>query len=611
MAFLRSFLLILTSALCALALAPAASAQEELPALLNQVRKQEDKVDRRIFARIASFKTEDSHRTLRKAVAPLRREQMLTIAYGAFLAYRDQPKLAAQSVQFLHDEALRQRRDENQRSAARALARYGALARSELEHLLKRHRSEDVRRIVAQPMIPLLGDLGTVEAAEMILRYADLRSGAMQSAAFRALQKCTGAKIDRLLGARLNAKGTNARWRLLLLDLLSRRQGSEVDRALLAALDSTEPEVRVQVIEILGERRDPALLGKLTPHLRARHEGELREAIIAVGQLSGADKAWVKQLFEFSRSKNAGARMGAAVALLELRTQDAVDKLHHLLADPDWRVRSEALQQVGNLHQSQSLPFLIERLRLESGRLKRDVGVVLRLLTGLDHGYNVARWDEWYRAEGDEFDLPSYADALLAEEARKQRHDENITVATFYGLEVVSERVAFALDISGSMNAPAGSRGRTSTQRNTSITRLTVAKQELERALRRISPGVQFNLFFFGSRIRPWKPELVAKDEELLEEALEFSRGQRQGGGTNIYDALMAAFADGRVDTIYLLSDGDPSAGSIIDPGLIRERIARYNRARKVQIHCISIGKPSPFLRQLARENGGVYTESL
>jgi len=161
------------------------------------------------------------------------------------------------------------------------------------------------------------------------------------------------------------------------------------------------------------------------------------------------------------------------------------------------------------------------------------------------------------------------------------------------------------------MNAAAGSEGRTSTQRNIGTTRLAVARQELGRALTRISPGVQFNLFFFSSRVAPWKRELVAKDEEVLTEALEHSNGQRPGGGTNIYDALMAAFADGRVDTIYLLSDGDPSAGSVIDPGLIRERIARLNRTRKVQIHCISIGKPSPFLRQLAKENGGAYTESL
>ena len=112
-------------------------------------------------------------------------------------------------------------------------------------------------------------------------------------------------------------------------------------------------------------------------------------------------------------------------------------------------------------------------------------------------------------------------------------------------------------------------------------------------------------------RVSPWKGELVAKDEEVLGEALEYSRGQRPGGGTNIYDALMAAFGDERVDTIYLLSDGDPSAGTVIDPGLIRTRIARFNRARKVQIHCISIGKSSPFLRGLAKENGGAYTESL
>ncbi|MEE8468735.1 MAG: VWA domain-containing protein, partial [Planctomycetota bacterium] len=176
---------------------------------------------------------------------------------------------------------------------------------------------------------------------------------------------------------------------------------------------------------------------------------------------------------------------------------------------------------------------------------------------------------------------------------------------------VVSDRLAFVLDVSGSMQQPAGSRGRTTTRPDTGTTRLFMAKQELERALRGISPEVQFNLFFFGSRVPPWKEELVAKDEEVLEEALAYSRSRRSLGGTNIYDALMAAFADECVDTIYLLSDGDPSAGSVIDPSLIRTRIARFNRTRRVQIHCIAIGKPSPFLRQLALENGGAYAESL
>ena len=99
----------------------------------------------------------------------------------------------------------------------------------------------------------------------------------------------------------------------------------------------------------------------------------------------------------------------------------------------------------------------------------------------------------------------------------------------------------------------------------------------------------------------------MAKDEEILGEALEYSRGQRPGGGTNIYDALMAAFVDERVDTIYLLSDGDPSAGSVIDPALIRTRIARFNRARKVQIHCIALGADNALLKGLAADSGGEY----
>ena len=120
-----------------------------------------------------------------------------------------------------------------------------------------------------------------------------------------------------------------------------------------------------------------------------------------------------------------------------------------------------------------------------------------------------------------------------------------------------------------------------------------------------------FNVVFFSTGVAPWQDELIAKDEKVHEAARDFTARQVARGGTNIYDALLATLEDRRVDTIYLLSDGDPSTGGVTDPTLIRERIAKLNRVRKVQIHCISIGKKSTFMRLLAKENGGVYKESL
>ena len=65
------------------------------------------------------------------------------------------------------------------------------------------------------------------------------------------------------------------------------------------------------------------------------------------------------------------------------------------------------------------------------------------------------------------------------------------------------------------------------------------------------------------------------------------------------------------MDTIVLLTDGQPSVGEVTDTQEIRSRIERMNRTRKVLIHCVSVGRKSRFLRLLAEENGGIYTEAL
>ena len=60
------------------------------------------------------------------------------------------------------------------------------------------------------------------------------------------------------------------------------------------------------------------------------------------------------------------------------------------------------------------------------------------------------------------------------------------------------------------------------------------------------------------------------------------------------------------MDTIYLLSDGDPTTGTT-EPSAILGSIRRANARRGVRIHCISIGKESPLMRELAAQNRGQY----
>lgn len=598
-------------------LAVAATVQDkqgfDLDAFLRTARQEEDDTPGILFQQAADVGTEEAFDTLRKAIVPLRKENKLNTAYGAFVRFRGKPALLRMSVDYLYGEARSAKRDENQRAAARALASIGKPAFEELEQLLAKHREEDVRLIVAQPLIGRLGEIGDKKATTTILTYAQLGRGNSEQRIKAALAQCQGSGVNGLPSDALLDPDTPRRWRELLLSVLASREGRDVTKTLVKALDDSSPEVRTVVLDALATRKDRSTLKKARKSLSSKHDGELRQAIVTVGVLSGGDEDWAEEVLEYARDSRFAARMGAAQALLELRTTEAIDALERLLADTDWRVRAQALQQVANLRRKRSIPILIDRLDQESARLKHDVARVLRLTTGLDNGTSANRWRSWWSAEGEGFALPEVKVALDAEKERAARRKENPTTATFYGLEVVSDRVAFVLDTSGSMSAKASTRGRTGTDRgkNAGPTRLEVAKKELSGALRGISPGVLFNIVFFSTGVSPWQDELIAKDEEIQEAAEEFVARQAPAGGTNIYDAILVALEDPRVDTIFLLSDGDPTAGSVTDPEEILSRIAKLNRVRQVQFHCISIGKGSRFLERLAQVGGGKYTEVL
>ena len=139
--------------------------------------------------------------------------------------------------------------------------------------------------------------------------------------------------------------------------------------------------------------------------------------------------------------------------------------------------------------------------------------------------------------------------------------------------------------------------------------RLEVVTRELTRTLEAFPQGGMFNLIFFSKRVRAWKPHLVERDDKSLKQAKSFARKQRANGATALYDGLLKAFADEDVDTIVLLSDGEPTEGALIEAVDILEDITLRNELRRIVIHCISVNHVSTVLEGLAQATGGTYRE--
>ena len=189
------------------------------------------------------------------------------------------------------------------------------------------------------------------------------------------------------------------------------------------------------------------------------------------------------------------------------------------------------------------------------------------------------------------------------------------TTVSYFNIPLVSDRVIFLLDTSGSMNAPMGgvrrsspsTRGGNGGKRATAPTRLEEAKVQLKRVLTALPEEARFNLIYFDTPVNTFLPRMVFAKKGMKQKAIRSVQMLVPRGGTNIHDALEEAFGDQAVDTIYLLSDGAPSAGKITNADEIAQVVAIWNRTRRIRIHTISLGSKSALMERLAKDSGGQH----
>ncbi|MEM7233652.1 MAG: VWA domain-containing protein, partial [Planctomycetota bacterium] len=245
-------------------------------------------------------------------------------------------------------------------------------------------------------------------------------------------------------------------------------------------------------------------------------------------------------------------------------------------------------------------------------------------------------------------DLPAAADWKNYIDIRKKGKKKNFfkvpgssrksdkTVLTLFGAEVTGKNIAFVLDISGSMKTTdpiplhdrGKGRGRTTTEPNgpkgiprgrvEERRRITRAKKELAKVVKSLPDGVSFNVISYSTEVESWKDNLIKADSNSKKAAIDFVQGLNAKGITVTDEALEEAFADLRVDTVYLITDGAPTHVGTTGPGLpedapglmaeIHRRVKVLNFLRDVRVFCLGFkGAEVDFLKKLAKDNKGKF----
>jgi hypothetical protein len=270
-------------------------------------------------------------------------------------------------------------------------------------------------------------------------------------------------------------------------------------------------------------------------------------------------------------------------------------QLRRCLLDSSLPVRRSALRNLGRRPEDLALPRLIGHLGAEPiFRAKLDAHALLVERTGEDFGLDAQLWAAWHNGRRE-----------------KQQIDTTAAKQRF-----LANRVLFVVDVSASMGRLAVG-GRTHQQQ---------AVEALRQLIGRTPRSARYAALGFASELRRFPARGVASPRPA--DVLLWLGDLKPAGASNSYAALMQAIRDPlKPDTIIFISDGVPRhcswrGNTYSEPEQILHEVRTANHKPMVRIHTIGLLGGAPrgddlmdeetavgFLRRLARDGGGRYTE--
>jgi HEAT repeat protein len=362
-------------------------------------------------------------------------------------------------------------------------------------------------------------------------------------------------------------------------------------------LREDDPALMQLALEGLLQMEAPGLASAIGSRLRKLEPDDPRVADLLWGidRLGEAPPRLRRGLAALSHSSSPAVRLQATRLLSHYQPKE---DLHELavaaLTDDSWVVRVAAVECLRSWRLPEDLPLLIDQLATSQGRTREAMVTCLEDWTGRSFGANAAAWEAW---SAEQVEWTPVAKGTSAPQAA---HDDDptrtVALRRYHGLPVGDGGLVFLLDASGSMEE--------AHDRNQS--HFAVYASDLMSTLGGLPAAARFDLVLFGADAQAWRGRLQQPTTDRVDEAARFLKAATLGGPTNLHDALTTALAVPEAETLYLLSDGDPTAGPVQDHERLLRTISRVNRHRGVRIHTIAVGEADlDFLARLAAAHEG------
>jgi len=434
--------------------------------------------------------------------------------------------------------------------------------------------------------------------------------------------------------------------------------------ALVALLERDSDLVHERIVIALSKAKNEAVREYLRGDALAKSKGRVKAGVVRILGLA-KDDASADSIQALLTDPDVEIRAQAAMALGRMRRDGAVPALHPLLAEKsdealvaamdalamlgesvgdeaprvwphldDLRrpVRTAAAECLGALGSMEAVDALIARMEKEEGRVHADCRAALKEITRDDLGESAARWKEWWKKEKDR--SPNKTPARPPEKPKEDDKPKYAEAPTYFGIQLFSKRLAFLLDVSSSMSDHIEvdpdwlkKNGR-SYKHDT--TKFDLALFEMTTTLRVVDPRLEFGIITFRTEVKAWKEHLVPAAQATVDQALAHVEAQRpppiNAAGditkqkTDLADALRIALGirpgttgratDEAADEAYIMTDGAPTAGDLVDSDVLLSWFKEKNRLARLRLHVVTfetIDTDLKFLEGLAKAGGGAF----
>lgn len=451
-------------------------------------------------------------------------------------------------------------------------------------------------------------DRSLAERDPVVLRdlgHTSLSRMEHQGVWFYLMRTAVGERLPFLADLR-EAPDIDPARRVAALRLLGQK-GSPVFRSTIeSALSDLDARVRLAAVEAIDASRRPESFGVLLRVLGVERHPVVSQAVVRAVRTSLAKNRSVLSKADRERAIAACMRLfGKAGWRTDMDLLDFVEEF------PDRSCVPPLLELIERTTPVDALVLAVNKNA--SPQLRARAYECLRSLTGAILPLDQPKlWREFWDREGDRIVVP---------ERLPHMRSAGTTASSFFGIPVTGREIAFVIDTSGSMSSAVSG---TATERRPdprATTRLTAAKEQLVQAVQAMPKESRYHLLTFDHRVRVWSRSAVPPTSSATRSLVELLSRIKPDGGTNVYQALVEALAldglhfgeDGkeRIDELFLLSDGLPTAGDVKDVDEILAVVKQANRYLHVRIHTVftGTGQGADFLKKLSEQNDGVFVQ--